>query len=245
MALSPPMTLSQVRDEVFTRCTLNQGGDRGSRALKLVDSCIKRAQKELELKAPWLRLSATRTVTLSEGVVVYDFPDDMDPGRTLDVFVRNVSSGKYARLIAEPNQSQKNAATTATNNQPFFYWYENEQLNLTPPPAVATWDSLKLEGYLRASLLTNDEDLLSVDGEAVIQRAEIFARPRLGLQVTKDMVESHQAYVRDTAAHQTEAGSVVMGGDTSQRCAPQDGGSPRNMYAYDESWQPPGFPSLY
>ena len=47
MALAAPATLAQVRDEVFTRCTLNTGGDRGSRALKLVTSQIQRAQREL------------------------------------------------------------------------------------------------------------------------------------------------------------------------------------------------------
>ena len=43
MALAPPWTLAQVRAEIFTRCTLNTGGDRGSRAQNLIDSCIKRA----------------------------------------------------------------------------------------------------------------------------------------------------------------------------------------------------------
>jgi hypothetical protein len=239
------MTLAEVRAGVFAACTLNTNGDRGARALQIVDQMIRRSQRELELKAPWLRLSATRTITLTDAVDTYDFPDDLDPGRILDVFVRNASTLKFYPLNAAPSQRQRNAGSAVTSGRPFWYWYDNEVLNITPAPLVASWDQLRLDGYLRASALVNDEDLASVDGEALIQRAEIHARPRIGLPVTQDMKDSHLAYLRDVAASQTEAGSVIMGGDTSARCMPQDGeAGSRQNYAWDESWNPPGFPPL-
>ena len=245
MALPAPMTLAQVRAGVFAACTLNTNGDRGARALAIVDQMIRRSQRELELKAPWLRLSATREIPLAEGVSSYDFPDDMDPGRTMDVYVRNASTLKYHPLGAAPSQILRNAGIPSTSGRPSYYWFDDEALNITPAPLAATWDQIRLDGYIRASALTNDEDLVSVDGEALIQRAEIHTRPRIGMPVSQDMRDSHLAYVKDVAADQTEAGRVIMGGDTSAKCSPQDGEyGTRQNYAWDESWNPPGFPPL-
>lgn len=247
MALPAPATLAEVRKSVFTRSLINTGGDRGARALALVDEAIRRAQRELTLEAPWTRLATEHTITLVANTSTYDFPDNMEPGRILDVFIRHASTGKYASLEACPSQLIRNAATSSSSSRAFYYWFSGEQINLTPTPDVTSWDQLRLDGYLRENDLVDDEDLVVVDKEAVIQRAAMFFRMDRGLPITDDMKNSHQAYLKKVRSAQAEAGSVVMGGNTSAKCMPEDDSLVRGSahLAYDSSWVPPGFPPTY
>ena len=242
MALPAPRTLSYVRDEVFTRCNINTGGDRGARALKLVDSCIRRAVQELAVKASWLRLSVTEDVPLTSGAGTYDFPDSIDPGRTTEIYVRHATSLKLHELRADPSMTRRNALINS-DSRPQYYWFENEVLNVTPTPDVAYYNTLVFRGFLRVSDLVNDTDLIALDGEAVIQRAEIHLRPRIGLRVSQDMKETHLAYLRDVRGTQTENSGSMPGGDTSIRCMPEQDGSfyGPSQVQWDEGWQPPGY----
>ena len=241
MSLPAPATLAQVRDEVFTRCTLNTGGDRGSRSLKLVTSQIQRAQRELAVKYGWLRLQTSLVLSLTTGVSTYDFPDSMDPGKYMDVYVRDVSSSKYYPLEPDPTQRQRNSLGVSTSSRAQYYWFNDGQLQITPAPNITYWDSLRIDGYIRETDLVNDTDLIAVDFEALVQRAELFIRPRIGLLVTPDMKDSHLAYVRDVRALQSENPNTMAGGDTSIKCLPQEGsGLSRNGFAWDASWQPEG-----
>jgi len=244
MALPAPWPLSRVREEVLTRCTLNTGGDRGARASKLIDSFIRGAQAHLVLRAPWLQLSASRVITLQSGVTAYDFPDDLEPGRNMEVYVHNIISGRELPVAFDPTIEVRNDYLQ-TNSRPFYYWYEDGVINVTPNPDTTLWDTMRLSGYLRDTGLVNDTDLASVDGEALAQRAEIASRPRLGLQVTQLMIDEHSAYVRaKRGAVNTVPDRTMPGGDTSYRCAPQDGEGVRHNWggwAYDAGWNPPGY----
>lgn len=243
MSLPAPWPLSQIREEVLTRCTLNTGGDRGARATKLVDSFIRGAQAHLVLKCPWLRLSASRDITLLSGVSAYDFPDDLEPGRFADLLVRNITSGRLLPMAFDPSYADRNSYINSVS-RPVFYWFENELINIAPMPDTATWDIIRVSSYLRNTGLVNDTDLAAVEGEALVQRAEILARPRLGLQVTQTMLEEHMNYVRAVRGAVQSVGEGTMpGGDTSVRVRPQEGtGLPSNWggWAYDAGWNPPG-----
>jgi len=245
MSLPAPMTLAEVRDGVFTACTINMDGDRGARALKLVDRYINRAQEELSRKA-WLRLRGSSDITLETDETEYDFPDDMDSGRIMDIMVRSATTLKWTRLHPDPSQPMRNAGILGGASRPLAYWFDEGAIHITPKPDILAWDRLQVRGFRPVYRLVNAEDLVGVDGEALIQRAEILVRPRMGKIVTPDMLQSHLAYVRDIASDQSEGGSVMMGGDTSAKCNPEDheGGLGGN-YAWDESWQPPGYPPLY
>jgi hypothetical protein len=240
MALTAPSTLAEVRDEVFTRCTLNTGGDRGARALKLVDACIRRAQTELVNRA-WLRLAKSITIPLVTDVYTYDFPDEMDPGRYMEMYVRDATSLKLLPLSADPSQSQRNALANSSG-RPQSFWFDDEQLYITPKPLATSYDQLVIRGYLRPNTLVSDTDLVVLDAEAVIQRAEIHLRPRIGMPVTQDMKDTHLAYLRDVKGNQTENAGTILGGDTSQKCVPQQGpGLPISAFQYDAGWIPPGY----
>jgi hypothetical protein len=212
--------------------------------MHLIESFIRGAQAHLVLKCPWLRLSASRDITLLDGVSAYDFPDDLEPGRFADVLVRNISSQRLLPMEFDPSYSARNSYLNSVS-RPLYYWFEDEHINISPKPDVAQWDIIRISGYLRDRPLVNDADLASVDGEALVQRAEILARPRLGLPVLPMMLEDHMNYVRAVRAAVVSASERTMpGGDTSMRVAPQQGsGMPSNWggWAYDAGWVPPGY----
>lgn len=240
MALPAPVTLAYVRSEVFLRCTINTGGDRGARALGIVDSMIRRAVRELTASAPWLTLASSINITLVDDQPTYDFPDSMDPGKYAEVFVRDATSLKLLPLTPDPSQRNRNALLESSG-RPRYFWFDDQQLHVSPKPDTDYWDQLTIRGYLRAGDLVNDKDLIPLDGEAVIQRTEIHLRPRIGMVVTQDMKDSHLAYLRDLRGEQSENSGSMPGGDTSVKCVPQEGdGLPRDAYQYDASWQPPG-----
>lgn len=241
MALPAPVTLAQVRSEVFLRCTINTGGDRGARALGIVDSMIRRAVRELTASAPWLKLAATITIDLVDDQPTYDFPDSMDPGKYAEVYVRDATSLKLLPLTPDPSQRNRNALL-GSSGRPRYFWFDDQQLSVSPKPDTDYWDQLTIRGYLRAGELVNDTDLIPLDGEAVIQRAEIHLRPRIGMIVTPVMEKSHLAYLRDLRGEQSENSGSMPGGDTSIKCQPQEGdGLPRDAYQYDAGWFPPGY----
>lgn len=241
MALPAPSTLASVRSEVFLRCTINTGGDRGARALGIADSMIRRAVRELTASAPWLALMSSINITLVDDQPTYDFPDSMDPGKYAEVYVRDITSLKLLQLTPDPSQRNRNALLASSGGRPQYYWFDDQQLSVSPKPDTTYWDQLTIRGYLRAGALVNDTDLIPLDGEAVIQRAEIHLRPRIGMAVTPDMRDSHLAYLRDLRGEQSENSGSMPGGDTSIKCQPQEGnGLPRDAYQYGADWQPPG-----
>lgn len=243
MALETPKDLAWIRSEVMTRCTIRTDGDRGARAVPLIDSCIRSAQKRLVLRAPWVRLKASVTIALTTGTSAYDFPDTMDPGGIAEVWVRRVADQKYAPVMPEPTQYQRNALATSTLGQPMWYWFNDQNFNVSPSPDTAYWDQLRLDGRRRATDLVNDTDPVSVDDEALIQFAEILARPKLKMAVDPEMKPTLLAYLSDLAAQQTEGAGFVLGGATSAKVAPEsddDDFGKRAGLAYDAGWNPPG-----
>ena len=242
MALPAPLSLVDIRREVFSRATVNTGGDRGARSTGIIDSCIRQATRMLELNAPWLVLNATVTVTLTDGVAAYDFPDTMDAGRIEEVRVREISTQKWLAMTPVPTQEQRNALLSSTLGRPLAWWYENPMLYVTPVPDTDTYDALRLSGFLRVVMPVAEEDVVAIDGEAVIQRAEIFARMRLGLMVPPTLEQAHFAYLRDLKAAQSEGAGFTLGGDTSMKCRPDLRGEIQlPTAAYDQAWQPPGY----
>lgn len=242
MSLPAPWSLVQVRNEVFLRCTVNTGGDRGARSRAIIDSCIRQAQRMLEIQSPWLTLQTTLNVTMTDGVSVYDIPDTIDPGRIELIDVREVSTQKFWPLKPCPTQPERNSLVSSTLGRPVAWWFENQMLYVTPSPDTDSWDVLRITGFLRANTLTADTDLVVLDPEAVVQRAEIFARPRLGLPVDPSLTQAHLAYVRDLKATQTEGAGFVLGGDTSTKLRPESIDDLRlPLEAFTNAWQPPGY----
>lgn len=243
MALEAPKTLVYIRSEVMARCTIRADGDRGARAIPIVDSMIRSAHKRLLLKAPWLRLKGTATVALATGVTAYDFPDTMEPGDIAEVWVKRVADNRYAKLDPEPDQYQRNAFAASGNGLPRWYWFDNGNLNIVPAPDITLYSQMRLDGYLAGNDLVNDEDTISIDDEALIQMAEILVRPKIGLVVDEHAVNALGDYISDVAAEQTEGAGFVLGGATSAKLRPEDGSAMGRFInqPYDANWIPPGY----
>lgn len=246
MALEAPKSLSYVRGEVMSRCTLNTGGDRGGRAKAVVDSMIRSAIRQLVAKNPWLVGKITKEVDLVTDVSAYDFPDELDPSRIELIDAREVATQEFYPVAPSPSQAQRNALLTSTLGRPSWYWFDDGQINVTPLPDPTLWDILRLSGFAAVTSPVADGDEITIDAEAVVQRAEILARPRLGLGVTQDMKDQHLAYIRELKKGISEGGGLLLGGATSARLLGDDDNGARSPNTpYDSSWQPPGGPGAW
>ena len=248
MTLSALPTLAYVRGEVLQRCGINTGGNRGVRATQMVDTCIRQAVQMLKIECPWTRLQVTRQIVMQEGLVTYDFPDDVDAGDIGFLGVHNITANKVLEMKPDPDWTIRNALVNAALTQPLFYWFEQEAvgaavtINIMPSPDTTNWDYLVITGYMDPGNLVADTDVLGFDGEAVMQRAEILARPRFGLDLDTQLVANHTKYLDHLRARQGDGEGLLLGGATSWKCRPEGGGVDRHpgRVGWDPSWNPPG-----
>jgi hypothetical protein len=240
MTLPTLPTLAYVRAEILQRCAINTGGNRGARAIPMVDSAIRQAIRQLEIECPWTRLQVTRQITLLADTTVYDFPDDMDAGNIGYIGVHNIDSNKVATLRPDPDHRIRNGLVNTIDSAPRIYWFEGSVINILPEPDVTVWDYLVLDGYLNATIPTNDTEQLGFDGEAVIQLAEELVRPRLGLDVPPALMTARQVYMSHLRARQGDGEGTMPGGHTSEKVRPEGPNRYYGRYEWDTNWNPSG-----
>jgi hypothetical protein len=191
------------------------------RALPIVNACIKQAHKMIYEESGWYPLVVRTTEDLITGVTEYEWPVSVDPGRVHYVGVRQ-STG-YGTPYVYPmrpglREFERNAgispAVPATA-QPLYYVIENGMVTISPAPNTATYDAMVIEGIAAFADLVNDADLSCVDGQLVSQRAEMLARPRLGLPVEQIMVDAHRAYADSIRAKNSDGRSFMLNDDVA------------------------------
>jgi hypothetical protein len=247
MTLSALPTLAYIRGEVLQRCGINTGANRGARASLMADTCIRQATVMLQIECPWTRLQVTRQIPMQLGLTLYDFPDDVDAGDIGFIGVHNITSQKVLELSPDPDWSIRNALVNVTLSRPRFYYFEQEtvgassSINILPSPDTSQWDYLVVTGYMNPGLMVADTDVIGFDGEAVMQRAEILARPRFGLDVDGELKTNHTKYLDHLRARQGDGEGLLLGGATSDKCRPERGGGNRGFRrAWDTGWNPNG-----
>lgn len=243
MALAPEKTLIELRTAVMERCVLNTSGNLGARAQRVVDGCLNSAQRVLYYDHDYTRLQVRRTITLSDGVTVYDFPDDIEPGQIFNpIFVRRISDQRIFPLRPGINWMERNAAqVTTTNTIPCRYTFENQSITIAPGPDTALYDVLVYDAFLACTPLVADTDMCSIDSEALIQMAEIMVRPRVGLAKI-DRADAILAKYLDSLKTQSgDDSDCLLGGATSAVVTPEgENRMIRREVGYDDGWQPSG-----
>lgn len=241
MSLAPGMKLSEIRFEVLTRCTLNTTGNLGARAQALVDTFARAAQRELYFRCDWTRLRVRQELTLTNGVTTYDFPDNLDPGQIDSVNVIRASDNRAFPLQPGMSQIERNSGAASTSGRPRLYTYENGAITITPAPDTTLYNGLWLEGVTALPPFVDDDELCVVDSEALIQRTELRVRPRMGMQVTKQMQDDHLAYLADLRSQQSDGAGLMLGGATSFKLTPEgENRITRTRVGWDPGWNPPG-----
>lgn len=244
MALAPEKSLVQLRTAVMKRCVLNTSGNLGARAQGVIDECLNSAQRVLYYDHDYTRLQVRRTITLVDGVSSYDFPDDIEPGQIFSpIYVRRVSDERIFPLRPGVNWLERNAAQVATTNSiPRRYTFENQMLVIFPAPDTTLYDQLVFDAFTACTDLVSEEDVCAVDSEALIQMAEIMARPRIGKPAIAGADAILAKYLDSLQTQSGDDGECTLGGATSAVVTPE--GENRLVsrpVGWDESWQPGGY----
>lgn len=198
MTLPLPPTLSEVRASALLRAGV-MGVPRGDTAA-LANEKVREAQSELFWHAEWVRQRRTATITLTDSVDTYDIPDDMDLAGLQWAWVQN-TDGARARLVLDHTLDIYNNYRNSSG-KPMYLWVQDSSLVLTPKPD-ANWPTLYLGYNMRASTLANDQDRVSVDGEALIQRTAYKLMEALGVGgVTDGRRIDHERYLQRVRAKQ-------------------------------------------
>ena len=243
MTLPTLPTLAFVRGEILQRCGIGTRGNQGARAIPMVDSFIRQSIRKLQVQFPWTRLQTTKQIPLVTGTTQYDFPDGMDDADIEYVGAHNLSSNRVSQMQPDPDRRLRNAYVSTTLTCPRYYWFEDGVITITPSPDASVWDYLILDGYGAAPLPVNDTDSVPFDGEAIIQTAEMLARPAMGLDVPPSMMQSTSEYLMELRSRQGDGEGTMPGGTTSWKVRPENGGNRTGRGGYwgwDTAWNPSG-----
>jgi len=187
-----PPTLSAIRRSVAVRCGLSQATDINSRHRELIDEFIRKAQREIFLRASWARLRQTASIPLITGQVDYDIPDATYVGGiiTLEVVNLNNTNQQLTYDDSRDLQAYENDAPT----QPQWWRIVNDNIRILPQPDATQFPSLYIEYELGVVDPVNDQDRIVVDGEAVVQLATISMKKQMG--TFSDLADDEKTFVR-------------------------------------------------
>ncbi len=173
-----PPTLSAIRRSVAVRCGLAQATDVNARHRELIDEFIRKAQREIFLRASWARLRRTASIPLVTGQVDYDIPDATYVGGIITLEVVNLSNNNTQLTYDDSRDLQ--AYENAEPTQPQWWRVVNDNLRILPQPNAADFPALYMEYELGLVDPVNDQDRVVCDGEAVVQLAVLSLKAHLG-----------------------------------------------------------------
>lgn len=218
MALVLAPTLAEVRRSVGIRLNFGPQGDTSPDMKNLLDEFIRRAARELILEAQWVELRIRYEVDLIDGQDVYDWPDNMDPGRLERLIVLSVEGHEY-ELKAGINPAERETMLSANDPRslPLRYEVVNEDLKILPPPLTERYATLIIEGYTRGIPPTNDMDRIPVDQEALIQKATCIGKKHFGAPDAEIAERDFQSYLLRMRPMQSDNQDFRMGGKRSRQ----------------------------
>lgn len=173
-----PPTLSALRRSVAVRCGLAQGTDINARHRELIDEFIRKAQREVFLRASWSRLRRTTVIPLVTGQVDYDIPDATYVGGIIALEVVNLNNTNSPLTYDDSRDLQ--VYENADPTQPQWWRVVNDNIRILPKPNAADFPSLYMEYELGLVDPVNDQDRIVCDGEAVVQLATLSMKTHMG-----------------------------------------------------------------
>lgn len=211
MALPAALTLLDVRQAVLVRVGYSRESNHSANITEAVDEAIRSAHAELYPEADWVAGYATATITLSDGVADYDWPDETIPGR-IDAVVVVDTIGRESLLEWGSRPNERDIANQSSSGGcPLLVDIVDGVLRLRPTPddSVA---SLLVDYRIAPSALTDDAHRIIVDPELVKQLATMKLKNYLGITVPSQDVATHERYLaRVRAMHSTGEGFVFGG----------------------------------
>jgi hypothetical protein len=244
MALPLGITLSEARQAVLTRVGMALDGNLPANQNALVDEKLRSAQSQLYQLMHWTHMNKRRDSALAEGVTVYDFPDDCDPGQIQRIICVRESDGFEAVLQPGLRPSERNAFSndvSANLGVPARYEFEDETITIMPAPD-AEWTVLRFEYYARPTKFIEDADRASVDAEALLMLGEILLKEHYTIPGTETLRQDLSGYLNRLKGKQSVGDGFQPGGNHAfhrRQQAKQHrfrGGDTKGGWAYWRPW---------
>jgi len=202
MALPLKRTLRELRTELSAR--LGFGTRVSSNVnLTLLNKFLQAAQEGMYYQYDFEELRKTTEDNAEDNIVtvvgqtLYDYPDDCEPVRIVEVFIyhRGRNAAGWIRLH-EVTDMYKWPAEELEEARPLNY-QRGQRLEIRPPPNAVY--PLRIEYYQKPTRFTQDEDRATVDDVLVFQHALVSAKLHYrqpDVQVESDMLTALLARLR-------------------------------------------------
>lgn len=211
-----PPTLADIRTDLVTRCGLASGATVPPRMQPLLDTRIRSAHAQIYELFPWVILTVDNMFDLSLGETDYDIPDNTEPAKIEEIGIRRISDGRVFPLEPGFTLGESTAYVSQQTNQlPLRYRIIDGIIRLAPPPDTVYYDKLCMTYRLVPGPLVQDDERLAVDGESVLQLAEILMREHFGGVDTRGLRANFERYMTRLRVKQSNGAGFQMGGHQS------------------------------
>lgn len=212
MAFSAYSTLSEVRRSLALLLNLGTFAEQATETRQLLDEFIRQAVAFIDLEAPWVRRRARTDLALVTNQSVYDFPDNVRPGRLVELSIVNTNGNERALhpgVTAQERAYYRNV--TASGALPTHWEIVDEQLNILPAPDATNYPTLRLTYYRAAVLPSSDDDELPLDGQAVLLYATHLGREHY-LGGSGGKRQEYEQYIQRLRPLEAQRDTIHMGG---------------------------------
>jgi hypothetical protein len=172
MTLPLEKTLGEVRENVMIRGGIAESAAHNANLQRVVDSFIRDAHHYYYSNNAFPFNKGRASLTLSEGVQEYDWPDDVEPGSISEVRLAGTGATSY-KLYPMPSPSEREAVyANGAAGKPRYYEYMDGGITVYPAPSSA-YTTIDFIYQPRETQLVADSDRLQVDSNLVMLRATI------------------------------------------------------------------------
>lgn len=221
MSFALPPTLMEVREAVAIRLNVGAQATVASSMRDLLDEFIRRASREVLLEAAWVELRVRLEMDLVDGVSLYEWPDNMDPGRLEGLSVVSQLDGNDERVYelhaGIRAHEQEMWTGDSAKGLPVRYEIINGDLRLLPAPDTENYQILRIEGYQRPPEPRTNTDRIPLDKEAVVQKAVAIGKQHFGHPDALLAANDFRLYVERMRPLQSDGEDMVLGGARSRK----------------------------
>ena len=170
MSLPTKRSLGDMRQELRDRLGFAATGSQAGPNTSIMNSFLRNGQVQLYWQFDWPQLKKVdKTTTTNQGQVFYDWPDDIDPDRLVNVAVEDTSSAtpNIWSLMEGIDWKHDNYATPQDKPSRFE---RRDQLEIWPEPESNNY-KIWIEYVKRLNAFTIDTDKATLDEDMVLLHA--------------------------------------------------------------------------
>lgn len=218
MAFAIPPTLAEVRKSTAILLNFGAQAAQAGSLRELLDEFIRQAARDVALEFPHAELRFREDIDLIDGQSIYDWPDNLDPGRLERVTVVTDSNKEYAlRSDIQPHERSMWTQGDDPRSAPVRYEIINQDLNILPAPDTETYKTLRIEGYARDISPTHNDDKIPVDKQALILMSVAYGKAHFQHADALAAAQKAKEYIKRLRPMVSEGAVFRIGGHFSTK----------------------------